>query len=131
MINRTQLLELHQKLCDEARAIMTKKNHDYSGEAGDDPFANFRRCEAMGICTPLQGALVRLTDKFSRLSTYAQAGKLLVEDETVDDTILDLINYAVLCQGMIIDQREKARFDGTKKKQEPIASQLAERIEHD
>jgi hypothetical protein len=109
MMTRPELLKLHEELCNKARAIMVRKNHDYSGEKGDDPFANFRRCEAMGICTPLQGALVRLTDKFSRLSTYASAGKLMVEDETVDDTILDLINYAVLCQGMIMDAREKAK----------------------
>ena len=104
-MNRQELISLHEKLCTQAREIMKKKNHDYSGEAGTDPFANFRRCEAMGICTPLQGALVRLTDKFSRLSTYASGATLQVSDESVDDTILDLINYAVLCQGMILEKR--------------------------
>lgn len=106
-MNRQELLDLHKDMCDRAREIMTKKNHDYSGEKGDDPFANFRRCEAMGICSPLQGALVRLTDKMSRVSTFAAAGKLMVTDETVDDTLIDFINYAVLCRGMILEERGK------------------------
>ena len=50
----------------------------------------------MGICTTEQGFLVRMTDKLSRLSTFAVSGDLKVKDESVKDTILDLINYSVL-----------------------------------
>jgi hypothetical protein len=32
----------------------------------------------------------------SRLSSFAAKGKLSVEDETVHDTLVDMINYSVL-----------------------------------
>lgn len=30
-MNRTRLLAMHKELCDEARALSERKNHDYSG----------------------------------------------------------------------------------------------------
>ena len=99
-----ELFAFHQELCDEARKLMTKKNADYTNSDKDaDPncFANFTRCEDMGICSTEQGFLVRMTDKLSRLSTFAQSGELRVKDESVRDTILDVINYAVLFMGYI------------------------------
>ena len=96
-INRGKLLDIHQTTCEAARELMKKKNHDYSGgEHGEEPFLNFTRCEGMGICTTEQGFLVRLTDKMSRLSTFCQGGRLQVEDEKLEDTIQDIINYVIL-----------------------------------
>lgn len=82
-------------MCVEALELMKKKNADYAG-SGTDPFANFRRAEALGICSTEQAFLVRMTDKMSRLSSFAAKGKLSVEDETVHDTLVDMINYSVL-----------------------------------
>ena len=61
-MNRKELFEHHRNICNEALDIMIKKNHDYAGEGGDSPFANFTRSEDMGICTTEQGFLVRLCD---------------------------------------------------------------------
>ena len=61
-MNREELFKHHKSICAEALGIMEKKNHDYAGEAGDSPFANFTRSEDMGICTTEQGFLVRLCD---------------------------------------------------------------------
>ena len=94
-MTRDELFALHETMCEEALELMKKKNADYAG-GGSDPFANFRRAEALGICTTEQAFLVRMTDKMSRLSSYANKGKLSVEDETVYDTLEDLINYSVL-----------------------------------
>lgn len=80
----------------KAFSLMQKKNADYAGRSGEEPFANFTRCEAMGICKTEAGMLVRMTDKMSRLSSFAESGTLMVKDESVEDTCLDLINYAVL-----------------------------------
>ena len=78
-----------------AKLALTKaKNDDYS--AGVDPFANFTRVEAMGICSTEQGFLVRMTDKMSRISSFVQRGELSVKDESVDDTLKDLSIYADL-----------------------------------
>jgi hypothetical protein len=75
-------------------ALTKAKNDDYS--AGADPFANFTRVEAMGVCSTEQGFLVRMTDKMSRISSFVQRGELSVKDESVDDTLKDLSIYADL-----------------------------------
>ena len=94
-----KLFKFHQELCSTALELMEKKNADYTNSAQDPSpncFANFTRCEDMGVCTTEQGFLVRMTDKLSRLSTFVTSGELKVKDESVKDTILDLINYSVL-----------------------------------
>jgi hypothetical protein len=105
-MNREQLLENHNRLCTTALNLMRRKNHDYAGRGGESPFANFTRCESMGICTTEQGFLVRMTDKMSRLSSFIEAGTLQVKDESVEDTILDIINYAVLFQSYLESKKE-------------------------
>jgi len=85
---------------------MEKKNHDYAGEGGDTPFANFTRSEAMGICSTEQGFLVRVCDKLSRLSTFTSAGTLKVTNEGYRDAIVDIINYCVLFDGYVTSKNE-------------------------
>lgn len=68
--------------------ITTKKNNDYGGAS--DPFKNFRSFEELGI-------LVRMSDKFARLRTaIVEKREFEVADESVEDTCLDLANYALL-----------------------------------
>lgn len=95
-MTREELLKFHEMICEEARTLMNLKNRDYAGNEGVEPFANFTRCEAMGICETEQGFMVRVTDKMSRLSSFLRAGKMFVEDESFRDTIVDVINYMVL-----------------------------------
>jgi hypothetical protein len=94
-MTREELFKLHEDMCVSALELMKKKNADYAG-GGTDPFANFRRAEAMGVCSTEQAFLVRMTDKMSRLASYTSRGKLSVEDETVHDTLVDMINSSVL-----------------------------------
>lgn len=95
-MNRDELLLFHNDCCEKMHAICQAKNADYAGGKGDDPFANFRRVEAMGIATTEQGFLTRMLDKLSRLSTFVQTGSFQVKDESVEDTLLDLANYCIL-----------------------------------
>jgi hypothetical protein len=95
-MNRQQYIDFHKAICDEARSLSERKNHDYAGKGGEEPFANFKRCEALGICTTERGFLVRMTDKMSRLSSFCDAGTFKVADEKLRDTCLDLINYTAL-----------------------------------
>jgi len=111
-MNRDQLLHLHGELTKEAQNLMRQKNHDYAGgENKEMPFANFTRCEAMGFSTTEQGFGVRLTDKLSRLSTFCGSGVLKVKDESVKDTVLDIINYVVLLYAYV--QSVKGEDDGS------------------
>ena len=70
-MTRDQLLKNHEAICKEARNLMELKNKDYAGNGGKEPFANFTRCEAMGVCTTEQGFLVRIVDKLSRMSSFS------------------------------------------------------------
>lgn len=46
--------------------IAEAKNADYCGS--DDPFANFRQIENIGVTTAEVGILVRMSDKMSRIA---------------------------------------------------------------
>jgi hypothetical protein len=85
---------------------MKKKNHDYSGKSGTEPFANFTRAESMGITTTEKGLLVRMLDKMSRLSSFTDSGEFMVEDEKLQDTIIDMINYSILLYAYIQSKSE-------------------------
>ena len=106
-MSRTQYLNFHQIMCHEARALSIRKNRDYTGREDDKPFANFQRCEAMGITTTEKGFLVRLTDKFSRLSTFCETGSFQVKDESLRDTLLDIINYTILLGAYVEAKKEQ------------------------
>lgn len=104
-MKREDLFYHHEELCKTALAIMMKKNNDYAG-SGTTPFANFERCEAMGVCSTEQGFLVRIIDKVSRLSTFAKDGKLIVENESYNDAVLDIINYCILFSAYVKSKSE-------------------------
>ena len=78
-MTRDELLKNHETICQEARDLMELKNRDYAGNGGTEPFANFTRCEAMGVCTTEQGFLVRIVDKLSRMSSFIESGTMHVE----------------------------------------------------
>ena len=93
----SDLIKSHNCLCDLARDLMKKKNADYTNDGRGDGgvYSNFTKAETFGICTTEQGIMVRLTDKVARLATLIRR-KGLVADEKLEDTVVDLINYAVL-----------------------------------
>ena len=103
-MTRDDLLAFHGELTTAARDLMSLKNRDYAGKDGIEPFANFTRVEAMGVCTTEQGFLCRLTDKMSRLSSFIHSGKMNVADESFNDTCVDVINYMVLLAAYIKDK---------------------------
>lgn len=69
-----------------------RKSNDYAQDK--DPFSNFRRVENLGL-TPLQGILVRMGDKMSRLEELSKKENM-VEGETMHDTFLDIAVYSII-----------------------------------
>lgn len=106
-MTREELLKCHGELCAKAFNLMKVKNSDYAGKSGTEPFANFTRCESMGICKTEAGMLVRMTDKLSRLSSFVEAGEFQVKDESLEDTCVDIINYAILFHSFIKEKKAK------------------------
>ena len=109
-MNKKEYMAYHLECCTKMHEITKKKNADYTGET-DDPFFNFSRVEAVGIASTEQGFLTRMIDKISRITTFAQKGVLLVADESIEDTLLDLSNYCILMSGYIKSKKDKAKIN--------------------
>lgn len=90
-------------LLDKIGDLHSRKNHDYSG---DDPLANLRMCEQIGV-PAWKGTLVRLMDKWSRLMTFANKEELLVKEESFEDTLMDNAVYSLLCLILYKEARQK------------------------
>ena len=81
-----------RKALDEVWAMHRSKSHDYG--SASDPLANIRNgAEFVGI-EPWRAAMVRLSDKVTRLATFNRTGEL--HHEAVEDSLLDLASYALL-----------------------------------
>lgn len=80
--------QAYQELQKEIEDLSRRKNHDY----GSDSLISFGN----------YGILIRMSDKFDRLKSFYKNGKLEVEDEKLEDTLKDCINYAMY---MILQER--------------------------
>lgn len=108
-MNREEYFKLHEEFTKRMGEITRAKNADYTGAAGDDPFANFNRVASLGVCSTEQGFMVRMLDKYMRINSFVQKGVLQVKDESVEDTLLDLANYCLLFLGYLKAQKEKGK----------------------
>lgn len=106
-MTRDQLLTLHDRMTGAARELMARKNQDYAGEQAveGDALHNFTRVEALGITTAPVGIMTRLTDKVCRLATVVRNERLAVADESLDDTIMDSINYLVILRATLAERK--------------------------
>lgn len=105
-MNREQYLKFHAKTLEAMTKTTVAKNHDYAGN-GDDPFSNFRQVEKLGLCSSEVGFVTRMTDKLSRIISFINSGTLMVKDESVQDTLIDLANYCILMSAYIEDKKER------------------------
>lgn len=97
-----------KEVTDRMYEVTKAKNTDYTGGASD-PFSNFKVVEALGLTSAEEGVLVRITDKLSRMAGFTQTGTLLVADEKIEDTAIDLAVYAIIF-ALLVKQR-KAEHD--------------------
>jgi hypothetical protein len=67
------------------RDLFDRKNIDY----GDSFGQSFRKWGLPMSC-------IRLGDKLNRLESFAQKKNMLVSDESVEDTLMDLASYAIM-----------------------------------
>ena len=76
---------LHLEICQELNEIYQKKNERYG-----DSFAKLRN--ELGR----DSILYRVGDKYHRLQQLLRNPWLSLEDESIDDTLLDLANYCIM-----------------------------------
>ena len=98
-MTRQQLLHHIEKLYERGLTIIAAKNADYA--ADQDAFKNFRSAEVVGVA-PDRAILVRVMDKLSRVGNLLDK-EADVKDESVDDTILDAINYLAILHAYLVD----------------------------
>lgn len=106
-MNKQEYMKFHEAFTTKMLEIARAKNADYTGSS-EDPFANFRAVENLGICSTEQGFLTRMMDKFKRITSFVQKGVLQVKDESVEDTLMDLANYCILMAGYIKSQKQSS-----------------------
>lgn len=95
MTNHIDFDKEYNELVEKLKEIRRKKGADYGDIKKDNPFANLKEVESLGISAFI-GILIRLCDKFGRLKSFAKKGSLQVKDETIEDTLLDIANYSLL-----------------------------------
>lgn len=85
----------HASICEDLNEIYARKNHDY-GDSFGKGYAEY------GMVM----AVIRLEDKLNRLKSLIKA-ESLVKDESINDTLMDLANYAI----MTVIERERTTTD--------------------
>lgn len=79
-------IEKHKELLDNLHNLYIAKNHDY-GDSVHDTYEKYG----------LTSFLVRMEDKLNRVRTLNKnSNDIQVPTEKIEDTLLDLANYAIL-----------------------------------
>ena len=76
---------LHENICQELKSVYQRKNERYG-----DSFAKLRK--DLGH----DSILYRVGDKYHRLQQLLRNPWLSHEDESLDDTLMDLANYCIM-----------------------------------
>jgi len=92
-MNTEEFLTRMERFYELSRKICEKKVKDYCSV--DDAFKNFRACETIGLCSVSQGIAVRMSDKLTRIGNLLEK-KPDVIDESIEDSLMDLANYAAI-----------------------------------
>lgn len=88
----------------ELYKLTKAKNNDYAGQS-NNPFLNFLATEMLGNTTVEQGMIVRMLDKVTRIINLTKH-EAMVRDESIEDTLKDLSNYAMLMANYLHHKRE-------------------------
>lgn len=105
-MTKEEYMKFHADCCQKMIDVTKAKNADYTG-GSSDPFANFRQVgnfvQSPGVVEI--GFFTRMSDKFSRIGSFITKGVLMVKDESIEDTLIDLANYCILFAGYIRSSR--------------------------
>ena len=93
------------KLLDEMKELHVKKNKGYSGDS-EDRWANFRLSEQFGVPAYL-GALVRMSDKWIRITNLIKNPDFDQVGESITDTLMDLAAYCLIVICLLREMGEK------------------------
>ena len=78
-------IEEHKEICNKLNALYEAKNKDY----GDSFGKSYKEYGLTMSC-------IRLEDKLNRLKSLNFNKSIKVKDESIEDTLMDLANYAIM-----------------------------------
>ncbi|MDO4680922.1 MAG: nucleotide modification associated domain-containing protein [Aerococcus sp.] len=84
----------------ESLATYEKKNHDYGNSFGD-------LMDEMGVIV----GIAQIVHKTNRAKTLIMKGEQHVEDESLEETLMDLITYTAMTINKIREQEEVTAND--------------------
>lgn len=93
------------QLLEDMKQLHIKKNAGYSGDSSDR-WANFRLSEELGVSSFL-GVMVRMSDKWIRITNLIKNPKFDQVGESIDDTLMDLASYALIAICIRREKKEK------------------------
>ena len=102
----TEILTTIKKLHDN-------KRHDYADT--DDIFANFRLSNLAGI-SPWKGSVIRMGDKYARMSNFIKKGEFKFKEENIKDTLMDMAIYSLIT--MILFEEAEMKKEAVEEKKE-------------
>ena len=93
------------RLLEDMKALHIAKNAGYSGDS-PDRWANFRLSESFGVSSFL-GVMVRMSDKWIRITNLIKNPKNDQVGESIRDTLMDLASYALIAVCIMDETKEK------------------------
>lgn len=93
------------QLLDDMKKLHIVKNKGYSGDSSDR-WANFRLSETFGISAFL-GVMVRMSDKWIRITNLIKNPKNDKVGESIRDTLMDLASYALIAVCILDENKDK------------------------
>lgn len=93
-------------LLERMKVLHERKNAGYAGQDNPDPWANFRMSEAFGV-SPFKGCLVRMSDKYIRVTNLVKNPSNEQVGENIKDTLMDLAAYALISICLLEEEDEK------------------------
>lgn len=91
---------------DRAWKLHVAKNAGYAGATNPDPWANFRMSEEFGV-SAFDGCLVRLSDKYIRVTNLMKSADNEQVGESLVDTLRDLAAYALIAVCLHHEKQER------------------------
>jgi hypothetical protein len=94
------------ELLKQMEELHIRKNAGYSGKDNPDAWANFRMAESFGV-SAFKGCLVRMSDKYIRVTNLVKNPANDMVNENVKDTLFDLAAYALIAICLLEEKENK------------------------
>jgi hypothetical protein len=93
---------------EQSMRVLERKSNDYANAS--DCLSNFKKSAQMCNTTPEKVFEVMMSIKICRLVELLDGKE--VKNESVDDTLLDLSNYATLCRAYLYEKQNLVKQSG-------------------